>query len=367
MKKVLILGGYGNFGRKISTALTKVGIPVIIAGRNTKLAESLAVKLRKQYPGTQIEISIFDIEKDLSNQLKLIKPTVVINTCGPFQTKDYTVAFQCINFKIHYIDLSDGRDYVNEIISLDAKAKEASVIVVSGASTVPGLSSAVLEKYKNEFSSINSLIYGITPGQKAPRGLATTEAILSYLGKRLKPAPYENKPRYGWQNLYRQKYPIIGKRWMANCDIPDIDLFPKYYKIKHIQFSAGMENSLLHLGIWLTSWLIRLGTPLNLQKHAKTLLALSHFFDQFGTEDGGMHMLITGTDLNGKEKTIKWFIIAKSADGPQIPTIPAIILTKKIIAEQMTTTGAIPCIGLISLDEYMNELKGFNIEIYVKN
>ena len=39
MRKVLILGGYGNFGQKISTRLAKSGISIIIAGRSKEKAE----------------------------------------------------------------------------------------------------------------------------------------------------------------------------------------------------------------------------------------------------------------------------------------------------------------------------------------
>ena len=69
-------------------------------------------------------------------------------------------------------------------------------------------------------------ILSLTAGQKAERGLATTQAILGYVGRKLKPcAGYET--RYGWQDLHLQKYPGIGSRLMANCDVPDLDLLPQ--------------------------------------------------------------------------------------------------------------------------------------------
>jgi len=364
MNKVLMLGGYGNFGRRISMALARSGIAIIIAGRNAKSAQDLAKEIIRHYPNAEIDTAVFDIEKELPKQLQLLKPTVVINTCGPFQTKNYSAAIYCIESKIHYIDLADSRDFVGGITTLGKKAKDAGVMVVSGASTVPGLSSAVLDHYKNLFKSIDSLIYGITPGQKAPVGLATTQSILTYLGKPIKPAPGSDKIRYGWQDIYRQDFPVLGKRWMANCDIPDIDLFPEHYNIKKIHFSAGLEVSVLHLGLWFLSWIVRLGMPLNLCNHAQLLLKASRCFDPFGTADSGMHMLIKGVDIHGKMKTIKWFIIAKSADGPQIPAVPAIILARKLISRQLNIVGAMPCVGLISLEEYLAELRTFNIKTY---
>lgn len=112
---------------------------------------------------------------------------VVVNTCEPFQTSDYGVARACIEHRVHYVDLADGRDFVTGIMSLDGAAKRAGVTTISGASTVPGLSSAVVEHYVHEFAAIDELVFGISPGQKAERGLATTEGILTYVGKRLKP------------------------------------------------------------------------------------------------------------------------------------------------------------------------------------
>jgi len=360
MRKILILGGYGNFGRRISLSLTKSGLPIIIAGRNEAKADKYASEIKKDYPNTSVEIAIFDVNKTLSEQLEKLSPNVVINTCGPFQLSDYSIAKTCIKHKLHYIDLSDGREFVTGITALNLKANDAGVLLVSGASTVPGLSSAVLEKFKDEFSEIDLLKYGISPGQKANRGLATTKSIMTYVGKPLKPFAGKNKV-YGWQDIYRQEYPELGKRWMANCEVPDLDLLPEHYRIKSIHFSAGMELSFMHFGIWIMSWLVRLGLPLNLSNKAAFLLKVSNWFDFLGSPDGGMHMIIRGKDKDGKSKEVKWYIIAKAGDGPQIPTIPAIILAKKLAFGELLETGAKPCVGLVTLDEYLSELKEFNV------
>ncbi len=251
MDKVLILGGYGNFGKRIAVALVRSHVPVIIAGRNEAKAAALANQLRQQHPDVEISYAALDAEQGLSLHLQTLRPAVVINTCGPFQLKHYRVAQACITGRVHYIDLADGREFVTGITTLDAQAKAAGTWVISGASTVPCLSSAVLEHYRHEFASIDALRFGISPGQKAERGLATTQGILTYIGRQLKPVKGDTRPRYGWQDLYRQHYPVLGTRWMANCDIPDLDLFPLQYGIQHVQFSAGMECAPLHLGTWM--------------------------------------------------------------------------------------------------------------------
>jgi len=360
LNAILILGGYGNFGRWIAIALAKSNLSIIIAGRNKEKASKLTNEIKKEYPDASVVTAIFDVNTKLSEQLVKLLPKVVINTCGPFQLRDYSFAQTCINLKIHYLYISDGREFVTGISSLNDSAKDAGVLVVSGASTVPGLSSAVLDKYKDEFSKIDSLKYGISPGQKANRGLATTQSIMTYVGNPLRPFAGHGKA-YGWQDIYRQGYPELVKRWMANCEVPDLDLLPEHYGIKSIRFSAGMELTFMHFGIWIMSWLVRLGFPLNLSNKASFLLKASNWFNFLGTPDGGMHMIIRGKDKDNQSKVIKWFIIAKNGDGPQIPTIPAIILAKKLASDELLETGAKPCVGLVSLDEYLNELKEFNV------
>jgi hypothetical protein len=358
--RILILGGYGTFGKRIASALARDGYPIIIAGRSQSKAEALVQRL----PGSMAEVACFDVSRGLDEHLALLRPNVVINTCGPFQNSDYAVAETCIRHKIHYVDLADGRHFVTGIETLNTKAIDSGVAVISGASTVPGLSSAVLEHFKDEFSNISSLRYGISPGQKAERGLATTQAILSYVGKPLKPFPSDQKFVYGWQDIYSQNYPDLGRRWMANCDIPDLDLLPERYGIDNIQFSAGLELGLMHLGLWGLSWLVRAGLPLNLPKFADLLLKASNLFNGLGSGDGGMHMSITGRDREGAPHTRNWFIIAKDGDGPHIPTIPAIVLAKLLITGKSKLTGAQSCLGLVSLDAYLQELSTYDIETY---
>lgn len=367
---VLILGGYGNFGKRIAAALVAKGISVVIAGRSQDKAAALAQQL-----GPLASAASFDVYVGLAQQLAILKPKITINICGPFQNSDYRVAEACIAHGVHYIDLADGRAFASGINALNTKAKQAGVTVVSGASTVPGLSSAVLEHYKHEFAQIESLKFGISPGQQAERGLATTKGIMSYVGKPLKPFPSIRAKMYGWQDIYRQDYPQLGKRWMANCDIPDFDLLPKAYGIKRIQFSAGLELSIMHLGLWGISWLVRLGVPLNLPKLAGPLLAISDWFNGLGSPDGGMHVIMTGTKADdgapvmGEKQpdqawTRKWFIIAKDGHGPHIPTIPAILLAERLAKGHAMKAGAYPCVGLVSLKDYLKELEAFSITTY---
>ena len=194
---------------------------------------------------------------------------------------------------------------------------------------MPALSDAVVTKHKTEFASIELMRFGISPGQKAERGLATTKGILSYVGKPLAPFNSVEDRMFGWQNLYRQHYPELGKRWMANCEIPDLDILPERHGIKKIQFSAGLELGFMHVGLWALGWLVRAGLPLQLELLARPLLTISNWFNGIGSADGGMHVSLLGKGQDGQFKRVDWYVVAKDGHGPHIPTVPAILLAER--------------------------------------
>ncbi len=358
MPEVLILGGYGNFGKRIATALSRHNVPVIIAGRNLSKAQALAAQL------PNARAAAIDIRNDLAAALMRERPSVVVHTCGPFQGADYAVARACIASGVHYVDLADGRDFVTGFRGLDAEARAAGVTAISGASTVPGLSSAVIEHFKPGFSQLDAMDFGIAPGQRAERGLATTQGILSYAGQKLKPFAGHPAP-YGWQDLRRMKLPGMGTRWLANCDIPDLDLLPETYGLKDIRFGAGLEVGVLHFGLWALAWGVRLGLPLNLKAWAQPMLKISNIFDPLGSDIGGMFVDLSGLGLDGRPKRVRWAIVAGSGDGPQIPCVPAILLARRLHEKSPgIAAGAGPCVGLITLEDYLAELERFDIRTF---
>lgn len=359
-KSVLVLGAYGNFGSRIAQGLIRRGITVILGGRDLDKLNAAVI----HYNSPLVTMAKIDASGDISHVLIRLKPYVVINTIGPFQGANYAIATSCIESGIHYIDLADGRDYVAGFGALDAKAKAKNLTLITGASTVPCLSSAVIEALLPMFSSLESVDFGIAPGQGAQRGLATTRAILSYVGKPLKPHAGHEKS-FGWQGLRRVKFPELGQRWMADCDIPDLDILPQSYGLTSVRFGAGLELGIMHMGLWLMSWLVRFRLIKSLEPMAATLLKIADLFDAFGSKDGGLYMRLSGLDHSRKALTKDWFIVAKNADGPQIPCVPAILLAQTLINnDKGLKSGAYDAHGLITLEAYIEALKEFEISVY---
>jgi hypothetical protein len=363
VKRVLIIGGYGNFGSYIARSLAgDDAIQLLIGGRSEEKARTFASEIVTVHPA---EAHAIDITDEVPAALSRIRPDIVIHTTGPFQSQDHHVARACIDQGCHYLDLADARAFVSTIGLLDAEARARDVLVVSGASSVPCLTAAVIDHYLPLFERLESIDYGISAAQQTNRGLATTSAVLSYVGKPFKALRNGGMEKvHGWQDLHAEPYPQLGTRLFGDCDIPDLDLFPSRYPTLRTQrFSAGHELKILHLGTWLLSWMVRFGLVRSLADHAESLLRLAFLFDPLGSSRSGFHMYLSGLGRDGRARTARFFLIARSGHGPYIPCMPAILLARKLARGELNRRGAMPCLDLISLDEYLGALEGLDISI----
>lgn len=355
-QSVMILGGYGNFGKRIAELLSEVPtIEVIIAGRRLAKAQQELERLR---PSAQAELRAVEVDSQangLETTLRKIKPTLLIHTVGPFQGQDFRVPKACIAHGIHYIDLADDRHYVCSINQLHREALAADVLVVSGASSVPGLSSVVLDKYATHFHTLEAIDIAIAPGNKAERGFATVHGILSYTGH---PFPVFNKGQwrkaYGWMDARRLDFgDTLGHRWLANVDVPDLALFPdRYQTTDSVRFQAGLELGFLHLAMVFMAWLAKIGLVKNWAPLAKPIFHASDWFKHWGTDNGGMRVKLSGRTPTGESLTLTWRLTAENGVGPYIPTLSAVILAKHLLSGHQVTRGALPCLGLYTLEEF---------------
>ncbi|WP_397574124.1 saccharopine dehydrogenase family protein [Silanimonas sp.] len=373
--RVLLIGAAGQFGSRIASVLAgDPRIALILVGRRRDTLEALASALRRPDGGASsaaarsIEIAVVDVDApDLAARLRALSPALVIHTAGPFQRRDYRVARACLAVGAHYLDLADARAFVGGIAALDADAKAAGCWVVSGASSVPALSSAVVAAFEPRFARMQRVVSAIAPGNRTDRGLATTRAILGYVGqpfRSLVDGQWRNV--HGWQSLRRWDADALGTRWLARCDVPDLDLLPaRWPTLMHCEFRAGLELRRMHHGLWLASWAVRAGLLRDLSVFAELLLGLSRVWQDGGSDRGGMRVVIEGEGRDGRPLRIDWQLVAGSGHGPQVPATAAVILARRLAAGTWPGAGALPCVDVPRLDEFDAAWAGFDIHTSV--
>jgi hypothetical protein len=362
MKSVLVLGGYGNFGRRIVAALSREpDCRVFVCGRSMEKATQVA----QQEGGCAEPLALDCHAANFSSELRRVGATLVVHTAGPFQGQGYSVPRACIATRAHYIDLADGRAYVCGIKALDEDARNNDVLIVSGASSLPALSSAVVDAIKTRFSSIDSIDHGITAGAKPP-GRATMEGVLAYAGKAFTQwCEGEWRMVHGWQGITQRRYPDpVNSRWIANCDVPDLDLFPeRYHPVRTVQFRAGVGPSASMFGLWLASWLVRSGILPTLASCVPALHRTASAIARFGSKCSAMHVTVRGLDLKGEPAVHHWFLIAGQDHGPFIPCFSAIALARKVLRNEVAARGAMPCMGLLTVDDIIAVGSGLDLRI----
>jgi len=360
--KVIILGGYGNFGARIAKRLScHPHISLVIAGRNLELAQTLANQLGGAVTAARLDIHA----PDLHVSLRELNADLVIHTAGPFQQQDYSIPLAVARAGAHYIDLADGRQFVCEFPdALHAVFSQAGKLAISGASTVPALSSAVINGLAKNLQQMDLIDICIAPAQAAPRGIATMEAVLGYCGEAI-PVFSNGKwtVGYGWSGLTNIKFARLRSRFGALCDIPDLTLFPKrYIGVKTVIFRAALEVGLAQRAFAVMAFLRRIHLLPRLNHFARLIHAASRPFDLLGTKLGGMAVRVSGLNRDGAAVTHEWHIAADNNHGPEIPCMAAILLARKLANLEMKITGAYACIDLLTLSEFESEFRYWGMQ-----
>jgi saccharopine dehydrogenase-like NADP-dependent oxidoreductase len=366
MHTVLVVGGYGFFGERISEALASdPSIRVLVGGRNAGKAAAVAARLQLA-PQQAVDVDAND--PVLASRLRELRVDTVIHTAGPFQSQDYTVATAAIEAGCHYIDLADGREFVLGIESLDGRARERGVTVISGASTVPALSSAVVDRYLPQFERLDSIEFGISSGARVP-GVAAVKGVFSYAGKPIREWRQGAwRTTHGWLDLRRHRFPPpLGSRFLGSCDIPDLTLLPRCYPtVGTVSFHAGFASDLAHLVVWCLAGLVRVRLLRSLEPFAAPVSRVSRWLEPLFSDQGGMFVSLVGEAAGGKLLRINWNLLARQNHGPHIPCGAAIALTRKLANGVRLPAGALPCVGLLTVKEFLAPLRSLDIREVVE-
>jgi saccharopine dehydrogenase-like NADP-dependent oxidoreductase len=350
--RVLIVGGYGFFGSRIAATLAgDVNIELFIGGRDRQKARLLARSVGlDEHRAVAIDAS----DGNLSRRIADLRIDLVIHTAGPFQGQDYRVARAAVDAGAHYADLADGRAFVSGIVELDAVARDRGVMVTSGASSVPALSTAVVDRYVERFEELTAVHIGISSSGRTP-GPATMRGVFGYCGKafsRLEDGAWRDV--HGWMNVHRHEFPApVGRRWLADCDVPDLALLPRRHpSLRTVTFQAGLSSAMAHWSVWGGAALVRAGFIRNLAPMTSLLHSISCALEPVASIDSAMFVVLRGRGRDGAPLEFRWHLVAENGDGPFIPCGAAIALARKLARGDRLSPGAMPCIGVVTLDEY---------------
>jgi len=351
--KVLVLGGYGEFGGRLSELLLRDGHEVLIAGRSVSKARAFC----ERHGGVPVQL---DSRRDLA-LLQTHRPEVVVDAAGPFQrygADPYRVVRAALEAGAHYLDLCDEPGFASGIARLDHAAKAANRVALSGVSSTPALSSAVVRNLGRSLNELEMVETAILPGCKAPLGRSTMASVLSQVGE---PVAMWRGGRWvtvtGWSQSRQIPIGDGRTRRASLVSSPDTALFPDFFGAKTVLFRAGLEQRTLDRCMYLLSLLRKPRLVPNLSRAVGPLRAVGKLLASIGRDEGAMVVEVTGRRY-GEDlvRYWRWTLQAAPGQGPYVPTIPVRAILRDLGALPPGARPALAELGLEKLEAAMVDL-----------
>jgi hypothetical protein len=363
--RILIVGGAGVFGSRLAESLVATSKAcVIIAGRSAERADAAALATGAH------EACVLDRDKADVAAIRALAPDLVIDAAGPFQGANLRFARAVLEAGAHYLDLADARDFVAAFPELDALAKAQSRAAITGASSTPALTHAVLDELRAGWKRIDVIRAGIAPANQAPRGPSLAKAILTWAGAPIR--VFERgawRTRPGWSDCGIIDIAGLGRRRFAIAETPDLDLIPqRFAPTESAHFMAALELPLMQRGLEAVGALRRWGVFPHPERVAETFRILGDVLLPFGSDRGAMIVEVLGRDGEDRPTRARWTMIAPNGLGPYTPTFPALALARRIAAGEPPPSGAYPCIGVVRLADVEVEFArhGFSTSVEIE-
>jgi hypothetical protein len=351
---VLIVGAGGVFGSRLARLLARRGgYRLSLGGRGEPRVMPLQRELRASHPDGEFAYVHIDREQASAERLKEIGCAIVVDCSGPFQHSGTRLIEAAIGARCHYLDLADSRTFVAGIGRFDSAARAVGIAVLTGASSTPALSHAVLDSLTSAWLRVDSVDVAIVPGNRTPKGRSVIDGILSWVGQPLQAfRDGEWQEARGWSEPRRVSIEGLKPRKAYLVDVPDLDLLARRYQPRvRAGFDAGMELGVLNRLISLAGTLVRW----RLLRSARVFTGLGTWIamrlDRFGSADGGMVVEAAGQDARGDPRVARWSLKAGQGDGPYVPVTPAAALVDALAHGRGIRTGARPAAGEIALEQ----------------
>lgn len=358
--KLLIVGGYGTFGGRIVQLLeNEPRLGLIVAGRS--LAKAAAYCKARGDTKARLAPATFDRDGDLGTQLAALLPDIVIDASGPFQAYGegrYRLIEACIAARIHYLDLADGSEFVAGVAGFDAAARAAGVMVLSGVSSFPVLTAAVVRRLSAGMARVSTIRGGIAPSPFAGVGENVIRAIASYAGRPVR-LLRDGRPAEGYPLTEQMRYTIappgrvpVKNTLFSLVDVPDLRALQALWpEAGTIWMGAGPVPEVLHRALIGLAWLVRAG----LARSLTPLAPLMHWATNrlsWGEHRGGMFVAVEGADEAGRPIKRSWHLLAEGDDGPLIPSMAVEAIIRKALDGHMPAPGARAAVHDIELEDY---------------
>jgi hypothetical protein len=314
VRRVVVLGGVGQFGRTAAEELRKLGVPAVTASRKAPA----------------------DLRVD-ANDADLIRATlrkddVVIDAAGPFFTRSLALMEAAIEMKFDVVDLNDDLGYAEHVVGLEPQIMAAGIRVLSSASSVSAVSAAVIRHSGIELP--RRVTSFLAPASRHTANVGTAASLWRSIGRPVR-VLHEGKleTRIGWSESRSFVMPgPVGKIKGHLFESADVLYLPRIWPMlrevsMYVDSNTFGANSVLQLAAFSEP----LREVVERKVHVGAWLAR-----KFGSSAGGI-----GYEIEGPDGRVSRHAIVSAENSFLAAVAPAVLAARSIAKGEFSNQGLV--------------------------
>lgn len=318
MRSAVVFGGYGTFGSHVARELARLGVTVVVAGRDRVKAEAFARTLGPEHRGIAVDLT------DLAScRAALRDGPVAVHCAGPFATLGPGLLDSCLDTGCDCVDIAEDRGYTRLVRMHDDVFRDRGHTAVHGCSSLPGISGALAMLVRDALPA-PPLRARVTLfiGNNNPKGDAAVRSLVTGLGKPIR-APQGTLAGFHDREVVPLP-PPFGPRTVYNFNGPEYDLFPRRFGVREVVVKVGFELRLVTTGLAL---LARLGSGYG-PRTAAVLEWFGGWLRGLGTSGGAVM-----TELFAADGSTRRAALVARRDGQRMAALPCALVAHMLCRE----------------------------------
>jgi Saccharopine dehydrogenase NADP binding domain len=314
MRRVIVLGGLGVFGRIATEHLRKLGVHVRTASRGA---------------GADLQL---DANDPASIRSVVRHGNIVLDAAGPFHSRTLALIETAIEVGFDVVDLNDNLHYAELVMELEPRIAEAGIRVLSSASTVSAFAAAVMKiagtAAPRRFTSF------LAPASRHTANAGAALSLLCSIGQPIR--------------ILRDGKLQFARGW---CESRTVSLPRPAGPIRGYLFESAdalylprIHPSLQDVAMYVDANVLGANTMLTLAAYSKVVRKLMQCGIGFGTSLARRFGSSTGGivyEIEGVDGRIARFALVAEQNSYLVAIAPAVLAVQRIASDQFTERGLV--------------------------
>ncbi len=235
---VVVLGGYGQVGRRICGLLADEDLEIRVAGRRLGLAEHWSARFNEGSAKARFFPRYADVRVPETLSAAIAGAGLVI-VAAPVDEHLRNVAVACLEAGCDYMDLSGSRRAVESLQELSPRIRGEQRLFVTQSGCCPGLPSLITRRLAAEFDLCRSIRLGVAISLK---GLTRVEEVYGFVDAAAESHPF----RFcweAWRNRTEIDYgPVPGRRLSVPLELAELHSLTEKFGLGELRAFAATPD-----------------------------------------------------------------------------------------------------------------------------